>query len=111
MCLFKITKNNIFINILNLKGKTLFFYSGGQKKKNLTIFKKAFSSLVLGELTGLLLKKLGISFLFLEVYGFGSIKKQFLRGLLKYHLNILGIEEATPIPHNGCRLKKTSKYR
>jgi small subunit ribosomal protein S11 len=38
--------------------------------------------------------------------GIGSGRDSALRALTSRNLNIVSIKDITPVPHNGCRIKK-----
>lgn len=43
------------------------------------------------------------------VKGVGSGREQSIRGLASKGIDIISISDITPIPHNGCRQKKTRR--
>ena len=51
-------------------------------------------------------KKMGITQVDLRVKGPGSGRESAIRAIQSSGLEILAIEDVTPLPHNGCRPRK-----
>lgn len=51
-------------------------------------------------------KVFGLEKIHVHVKGIGSGREQAIRGLVASGLDIVSINDVTPIPHNGCRKKK-----
>lgn len=51
-------------------------------------------------------KVYGLDRVHVYVKGVGSGREQSIRGLVSSGINIISINDLTPIPHNGCRKKK-----
>jgi len=51
-------------------------------------------------------KVYGLEKVYVYVKGIGSGREQAIRGLQANGLNVIGIRDVTPVPHNGCRSKK-----
>ncbi|MFC1616413.1 30S ribosomal protein S11 [Patescibacteria group bacterium] len=51
-------------------------------------------------------KVFGLEKVHVYVKGIGSGREQAIRGLVASGLDIVSINDITPIPHNGCRKKK-----
>ena len=51
-------------------------------------------------------KVYGLEKVHVYVKGVGTGREQAIRGLVASGLNIISINDLTPIPHNGCRKKK-----
>jgi len=51
-------------------------------------------------------KLFGLDRVHVYVKGVGSGREQAIRGLVASGINIISINDMTPIPHNGCRKKK-----
>lgn len=54
-------------------------------------------------------KVFGLERVHVYVKGVGAGREQAIRGLVTKGINILSISDLTPIPHNGCRKKKTRR--
>lgn len=50
--------------------------------------------------------KYGLERVHVYVKGVGTGREQAIRGLVSSGINIISINDITPIPHNGCRKKK-----
>ncbi len=51
----------------------------------------------------------GLQRVHVYVKGVGSGRVQAVRGLITSGLDLLSITDTTPVPHNGCRKKKTRR--
>jgi small subunit ribosomal protein S11 len=51
-------------------------------------------------------KAFGLDRVHVYVKGVGTGREQAIRGLVASGINILSINDITPVPHNGCRKKK-----
>ncbi|MEK7085523.1 MAG: 30S ribosomal protein S11, partial [Patescibacteria group bacterium] len=51
-------------------------------------------------------KVYGLERVHVYIKGVGSGREQAVRGLVSSGLDIISINDVTPIPHNGCRKKK-----
>ncbi len=51
-------------------------------------------------------KTYGLDRVHVYVKGVGTGREQAIRGLVSSGINIISINDITPIPHNGCRKKK-----
>ena len=54
-------------------------------------------------------KKLGIEKLEVLIKGIGAGRESAVRTLVAQGLNVVSIKDVTPIPHNGCRQRKTRR--
>ena len=52
------------------------------------------------------IKKLGIEEISVFLKGVGSGRGSVLRSLAGHEVNMISIEDVTPLPHNGCRPPK-----
>jgi len=52
---------------------------------------------------------MGITKAMVCVKGIGQGREQAIRGLANSGLDIIGLKDITPIPHNGCRAKKVRR--
>src|SRR6056297_1470208 len=106
----KSSKNNTIVSLTNLKGKVQFVQSCGSlgfrgKKKRTTKF--AVKSTLC-----FIIKKAqeqGHQKVFLHLNGFARARSAVLHYLNKNNLEIEGIRDLTPNPHNGCRPKKVRR--
>ena len=54
-------------------------------------------------------KLYGLERVHVYVKGVGSGREQAIRGLSSSGIDVISISDTTPIPHNGCRKKKTRR--
>jgi len=54
-------------------------------------------------------KVYGLEKVHVFVKGIGSGREQAIRGLVASGLDVVSINDITPIPHNGCRMKKARR--
>ena len=54
-------------------------------------------------------KAYGLERVHVYVKGVGSGREQAIRGLSSSGIDVISISDTTPIPHNGCRKKKTRR--
>jgi len=55
------------------------------------------------------IRKLGVREVIVYVRGIGSGREAAIRALASHGLEISGIKDITPIPHNGCRPRKVRR--
>ena len=103
------TYNNTLITITDLKGDVVAVESAGAigfkgpKKATPFAATKVVDSLMNK------VQKLGIKEANVFVKGVGSGREAAIRGLATNGLNILAIKDITPVPHNGCRPRKSRR--
>lgn len=103
------TFNNTIINITDYLGKTIYWTSSGisglkGKKKS-----SPYSSQLTGEVIGKVLLKLGVKNINIFIKGLGPGRDSSIKGIFNSGVKILSISDVTPIPHNGCRLRKPKR--
>jgi small subunit ribosomal protein S11 len=98
--------NNVFINVLDEKKRTLFFFSGGRLGSKGTLRTNNFILQGLGEKIGLKISRLKIERVCIFFRSINGNRNFFLKGLKNCGLNVLLISELGSLPHNGCRLPK-----
>lgn len=101
------TLNNVIFTYTSLNGKVLYWYSCG----SIVNLKKGLRSKYLTILDALvvfskILLKKNINYIYIKFKGVGLIRKTLLKGLKTTNLKVLKIFNTTPVPHNGCRVKK-----
>jgi len=102
----KSTYNNTLITLTDNKGNVVAWASAGsvgfKGPKKATPFAASRVIEVLIEKT----KGLNIKEIYVFVNGVGSGRESAIRALVNYGLEISGIKDVTPVPHNGCRPRK-----
>jgi small subunit ribosomal protein S11 len=100
------TFNNTKIVVSDKAGNTLFWTSSGalgfKGAKKGTPFAASKGGTVLGEKA----KALGIKEVDVVVKGVGSGREPAIRAFMAFDIEISGIKDVTPVPHNGPKPKK-----
>lgn len=103
------TYNNTIITMTDMKGEVVATESAGavgfKGPKKATPFA---ASRVLESLMNKV-NKTGVKEVFVYVKGVGSGREGAIRAIAGNGLDILGIKDITPIPHNGCRPRKARR--
>jgi small subunit ribosomal protein S11 len=100
------TFNNTKIVLTDKKGNTLFWTSSGalgfKGAKKGTPFAASKAGAVIGEKA----KAIGIKEVDVLIKGVGSGREPTIRSFMAYDIDITGINDVTPVPHNGPKPKK-----
>mgnify|MGYP001810014054 CR=1 FL=1 len=100
------TFNNTKIVLSDKEGNTLFWTSAGalgfRGAKKGTPFAASKAGSIIGEKA----KALGIKEVDVKVKGVGSGREPTIRAFMAYDIEITGIRDMTPVPHNGPKPKK-----
>jgi len=101
--------NNTIITLTNSRGQVLAWKSAGTVGFKGTKKSTSFAASKVAETISAICKKMGIDKLEVLVKGIGAGRESAVRTLVTQGLNIISIKDITPIPHNGCRPKKTRR--
>ena len=100
------TFNNTKIVLSDKEGNTLFWTSAGalgfKGAKKGTPFAASKAGSIIGEKA----KALGIKEVDVKVKGVGSGREPTIRAFMAYDIDITGVNDVTPVPHNGPKPKK-----
>ena len=100
------TFNNTKVVLSDKEGNTLFSSSAGalgfKGAKKGTPFAASKAGAVIGEKA----KALGIKEVDVKVKGVGSGREPTIRSFMAYDIEISGVSDITPVPHNGPKPKK-----
>jgi small subunit ribosomal protein S11 len=100
------TFNNTKVVLSDKEGNTLFWTSAGslgfKGAKKGTPFAASKAGSVIGEKA----KALGIKEVDVKVKGVGSGREPTIRAFMAYDIEISGVKDITPVPHNGPKPKK-----
>ena len=100
------TFNNTKVVLSDKEGNTLFWTSAGslgfKGAKKGTPFAASKAGSVIGEKA----KALGIKEVDVKVKGVGSGREPTIRAFMAYDIEITGVNDVTPVPHNGPKPKK-----
>ena len=100
------TFNNTIITIADKSGATLCWDSGGSIGFKGSRKSTPFAAQRAAEQCAAKAKKMGMKEVDVRVRGPGSGRESAIRAIQAAGLDIKMIEDATPLPHNGCRARK-----
>jgi len=100
------TFNNTKVVFSDKSGATLFWSSSGSIGFKGAKKGTPFAASKVGELIGEKVAALGIKEADVIVKGVGSGREPAIRGFMSHGIDITGIKDATPVPHNGPKAKK-----
>ena len=102
----KSTFNNTLITITDLNGDSLCWDTGGTIGYKGSRKSTPFAAQKAAEKCADKAKKFGVKEVEVRVKGPGAGRESAIRALQSAGLEIKGIEDVTPLPHNGCRPRK-----
>jgi small subunit ribosomal protein S11 len=102
----KSTFNNTMITITDLNGETISWASAGTVGFKGARKSTPFAAGRAAEKAGAEARKHGMIEVEVKVKGPGSGREQAILNLQNAGLKVTGIEDVTPLPHNGCRPPK-----
>lgn len=100
------TFNNTKVVLSDKTGNTLFWSSAGSLGFKGAKKGTPFAASKVGEVIGEKAAALGIKDADAIVKGVGSGREPAIRGFMSFGMEITGIKDATPVPHNGPKPKK-----
>ncbi len=101
--------NNTIITLTDTNGDVLAWGSAGGSGFKGARKSTPYAAQVSAEAATEKAKLYGLEKVEVFVKGVGSGREQSIRGLVAGGLNIISITDITPVPHNGCRKKKTRR--
>jgi len=101
--------NNTIITLTNSRGQVLAWKSAGSVGFKGTKKATSFAASRVAEAIANICKKLAIEKIEVLIKGIGAGRESSIRTLVAQGLNIIAIRDITPVPHNGCRLRKTRR--
>ncbi|HXF56997.1 MAG TPA: 30S ribosomal protein S11 [Actinomycetota bacterium] len=102
----KSTFNNTIVTITDLEGNTLAWASAGNVGFKGSRKSTPFAAQLAAEAAARRAQEHGVQKVDVLVKGPGSGRETAIRSLAAAGLEILGIQDVTPVPHNGCRPRK-----
>ncbi|HEV8572395.1 MAG TPA: 30S ribosomal protein S11 [Actinomycetota bacterium] len=102
----KSTFNNTIVTITDLEGNTLAWASAGNVGFKGSRKSTPFAAQLAAEAAARRAQEHGVRKVEVFVKGPGSGRETAIRSLAATGLEILGIQDVTPVPHNGCRPRK-----
>ena len=103
------TFNNTIVSISDPAGNVLAWSSPGANGFKGSRKSTPFAAQVAGENAARKVRDLGMKSVSVLVKGPGSGRESALRALHLAGLNITSIRDVTPVPHNGCRPRKSRR--
>jgi small subunit ribosomal protein S11 len=103
------TYNNTIVTLTDLNGNILTWSSAGQNGFKGPKKATPYAASVIVKDAVDKSKAYGLKNVNVFVKGVGSGRESAIRALNTYGLTILSIKDVTPIPHNGCRQRKTRR--
>lgn len=101
--------NNTIMTLTDSKGDTLTWTSAGNIGFKGTKKGTPFAASKVAEVMAQRTQKLRINRVELFVKGIGSGRESAIRSLANRGLDIISIQDITPVPHNGCRPPKVRR--
>lgn len=104
------TYNNTILTLTNSKGQVLAWKSAGSVGFKGAKKSTSFAASKVAEIIANACKKIGmVDKIDILVKGIGAGRESAVRTLISQGLNVVSIKDITPVPHNGCRPKKTRR--
>ena len=100
------TFNNTIISISDLEGNTLAWASAGNVGFKGSRKSTPFAAQMAAETCSRRAQEHGVRRVDVQVKGPGSGRETAIRSLQASGLEVIGIKDVTPVPHNGCRPRK-----
>ncbi len=100
------TFNNTIITITDRSGNTLAWATAGGSGFRGSRKSTPFAAQIAAEKAGTKAQEYGLKDISVKVKGPGPGRESALRALNAICLNVVSIEDVTPLPHNGCRPPK-----
>ncbi len=101
--------NNTIMTLTSPQGNTLTWASAGNVGFKGTKKGTPFAASKVAEVLVQRAQKLGIDKVEILVKGIGSGRESAIRSLANRGLDIISIQDVTPVPHNGCRPPKVRR--
>jgi small subunit ribosomal protein S11 len=106
ICHIQSTFNNTIVTITDLQGNTLSWASAGNVGFKGSRKSTPFAAQLAAEKAARAAQEHGLQKVDVFVKGPGSGRETAIRSLAAAGLEVAGISDVTPVPHNGCRPRK-----
>src|SRR5919202_6321320 len=106
VALIKSSFNNTIISISDMEGNVLAWASAGNVGFKGSRKSTPFAAQLAAEACSRRAQEHGVRRVDVEVKGPGSGRETAIRSLQASGLEVLGVKDVTPVPHNGCRPRK-----
>jgi small subunit ribosomal protein S11 len=101
--------NNTIISFTDLEGNLICWASAGTSGFKGSRKSTPYAAQLAAEQAGTKAAEHGVVKADVEVKGPGSGRETAVRSLANVGIEVVGIKDVTPLPHNGCRLKKRKR--
>lgn len=101
--------NNTIVTLTNSRGQVLAWKSAGAVGFKGTKKSTSFAASKVAETIANACKKIGVDRVEVLIKGIGAGRESAVRTLVTQGLNVVAIRDITPVPHNGCRPRKTRR--
>lgn len=105
----KSTFNNTIVSVSDQQGNVIAWASSGQAGFKGSRKSTPFAAGAAAEMAGRAAMEHGVKKVDVLVKGPGSGRETAIRSLQTVGIEVVGIKDVTPLPHNGCRLPKKRK--
>jgi small subunit ribosomal protein S11 len=102
----KASFNNTHVTVTDPNGETIAWGSAGIVGFKGTRKSTPFAAQRAAEHAAQNAMRQGVKVVVVKVKGAGSGRESAIRALSNSGLNVISIEDVTPLPHNGCRARK-----
>lgn len=103
------TYNNTILTLTDSRGRVLAWKSAGSVGFKGAKKATSFAASKVSETIAGICKKMGIDRIEVLIKGIGAGRESAIRTLVAQGMNVVSIKDVTPIPHNGCRQRKTRR--
>lgn len=101
--------NNTIVNFVDPDGGTICWSSAGSSGFKGTKKSTPYAASVVAANAANLAKECGVERVKAYVKGIGPGRESAVRAIAAAGIEVISIEDRTPVPHNGCRPKKTRR--
>ncbi len=101
--------NNTIVTITEQNGSVLSWSSAGSSGFKGARKSTPYAAQISAEKAAEKAKVYGLERVHVYIKGVGAGREQSVRGLVSSGLDIISLNDVTPIPHNGCRKKKARR--
>jgi small subunit ribosomal protein S11 len=101
--------NNTIVNFVDIDGGTVCWSSAGASGFKGTKKSTPYAASVVAANAANLAKECGLSRVKIYVKGIGPGREAAVRAIAAAGIEVISIEDRTPVPHNGCRPKKARR--
>jgi len=101
--------NNTIVNFVDLNGGTICWASAGSSGFKGTKKSTPYAASVVAANASNMAKECGVEKVKVRVLGIGPGREAAVRAIAAAGIEVVSLEDKTPVPHNGCRPKKVRR--